>query len=106
MLLKKQQIYYSIIGGKIMQRTVKGVRITYAKTELTESGDIAVTKATIDIPEKDEKKAIKMATKQIGLFNPLKVEPYEQLYILDDDIFFKYARVATEAEAKTATEEK
>lgn len=89
-----------------MQRTVKGTRITYATTELKENGEIAVAKASIDIPEKDEKKAIKIATKQIGLFNPLKVEPYEQLYILDDEIFFKYARVATAEEAKTATEEK
>lgn len=89
-----------------MQRTVKGTRITYAKTELTEKGDIVVSKAIIDIPEKDEKRAIKTATKQIGLFNPLKVEPYEQLYVLDDEIFFKYARVATAEEAKTATEEK
>lgn len=81
-----------------MQRTVRGTRITYAKTELAENGEIAVSKAVIDIPEKDEKKAIKIATKQIGLFNPLKVETYEQLYILDDEIFFKYARIATEEE--------
>lgn len=89
-----------------MQRTVKGTRITYATTELKENGEISVSKAVIDIPEKDEKRAVKMATKQIGLFNPLKVEPYEQLYILDDEIFFKYARIATEAEAKNAKDEK
>lgn len=81
-----------------MQRTVKGTRITYAKTELTEGGEITVTKAVIDIPERDEKKAVKIATKQIGLFNPLKIETYEQLYVLDDEIFFKYARIATEEE--------
>lgn len=90
-----------------MQRTVKGTRFIYAKTDINEAGEIVVEKATIEIPEANEKKALKLAVKSVGMFKPLKVESFEKLYILDDAIFFKYATEAkkpTEAEAEAEAE--
>ena len=87
-----------------MQRTVYGKRFTYAKNTINEKGELTAELATIEIPEKDEKRAYKMASKQIGNFAPLKVEDYSKLYVLDDDIFFKYAKekTADSAEGETA----
>lgn len=88
-----------------MQRTVKSTVFTYAKNELTEKGEIRATLATIEVAETDEKKALKKAVKAVGMFQPLKVETHEELYILDDEIFFKYAVKASEAkEAEKAGE--
>lgn len=89
-----------------MQRTVYSTRITYAKTELNENNELVATMDTITVHETDEKKALKVATKKLGLFNPLKIEKTSALYVLDDDIFFKYAkRVETEEVAEeTVTE--
>lgn len=88
-----------------MQRTVKGTRFIYAKTEISEKGEIAVEKASIEIPEANEKKALKIAVKKVGMFKPLKIETYEKLYILDDEIFFKYATEAKKNEEATEATE-
>lgn len=74
-----------------MQRTVKGTKFTYAKTVLNADGTMTTTLETISVPEKDPKKAYKMAAKSIGNFAILKSEQTEKLYVLDDEIFFKYA---------------
>lgn len=74
-----------------MQRTVKATKFTYAKTTINEDGQISAELATIEVPETDHKKALKKAFKEVGTFAPLKTETTETLYILDDDIFFKYA---------------
>lgn len=74
-----------------MQRTVKATKFTYAKTTLNEDGQITAELATVEVPETDPKKAIKMAFKQVGTFAPLKTETTETLYKLEDEIFFKYA---------------
>ena len=74
-----------------MQRTVKSTKFTYAVNELHENGEISTKLENIEIAEKDQKKALKQAFKKVGTFAPLKVETTEALYILDDEIFFKYA---------------
>ena len=83
----------------IMQRTVYGTKFTYVDFELDEQGNVSHAIKQITINETDEKKALKKAHKQVGTFKPVKVEKVSALYILDDDIFFKYAKVKTDADA-------
>ena len=75
-----------------MQRTVYSTKFTYAKTELV-NGELVSELATITVHETDTKKALKKAHKELGYFNPLKTEKVANLYVLDDEIFFKYATV-------------
>ena len=81
-----------------MQRTVKSTRFTYVVNELNTNNEISSRLETITIHESDPKKALKKAVKEIGYFAPLKTEQISTLYILDDEIFFKYARVAENGE--------
>lgn len=74
-----------------MQRTVKATKFTYASAELHEDGTFSTELRTVEVPETDEKKALKAAFKKVGTFAPLKTETTETLYKLDDEIFFKYA---------------
>ena len=84
-----------------MQRTVKATKFTYAVNEIREDGTITAKLATIEIPETDEKKALKKAFKEVGSFAPLKTEITETLWVLDDEIFFEYAKpVYPEKEAE------
>ena len=75
-----------------MQRTVKSMVFTYAKSTI-EDGQLKSELAKVEVVETDERKAYKKAVKIVGNFAPLKVEIRERLYKLDDDIFFKYATV-------------
>lgn len=79
-----------------MQRTVKFTKFTYVENELTENNEIVSAIKTVTVPENDDKKALKMATKKVGVFVPLKTEKEEKLYRLDDEIFFKYAVEVTD----------
>lgn len=79
-----------------MQRTVKFTKFTYVENELTENNEIVSAIKTVTVPENDDKKALKMAIKKVGVFVPLKTEKTEKLYKLDDEIFFKYAVEVTE----------
>ena len=79
-----------------MQRTVKFTKFTYVENEITENNEIMSAIKTVTVPENDDKKALKMAFKEVGIFVPLKTEKIEKLYKLDDDIFFKYAVEVTE----------
>ena len=79
-----------------MQRTVKFTKFTYVENELTEKNEIVSAIKTVTVPENDDKKALKMATKKVGVFVPLKTEKIEKLYRLDDEIFFKYAEEVTD----------
>lgn len=89
-----------------MQRTVKETRFTYAKTELDTEGKLVATLATVTVPESEPKKAYKEAVKKVGPFAPLKTETLARLYVLDDEIFFKYAKVLDDEDtADTETEE-
>lgn len=74
-----------------MQRTVKATKFAYAVNELHENGEISTRIETVEVPETDVKKALKRAFKEVGPFSPLKTEITESLYVLDDEIFFKYA---------------
>ena len=79
-----------------MQRTVKFTKFTYVENEITENNEIVSAIKTVTVPENDDKKTLKMAFKEVGMFVPLKTEKIEKLYKLDDDIFFKYAVEVTE----------
>ena len=90
-----------------MQRTVYSTKFTYVENTITEDGQITAEIKSITVHETDEKKALKKAIKEIGNFKPLKTEKVSALYVLDDDIFFKYAKVkedATEKEKAESTE--
>ena len=75
-----------------MQRTVKATKFTYAVNTINDDGTITAKVATIEVPETDEKKALKKAFKEVGPFTPLKTETTETLWVLDDEIFFEYAK--------------
>lgn len=79
-----------------MQRTVKFTKFTYVENELTENNEVVSAIKTVTVPENDDKKALRMAIRKVGVFVPLKTEKTEKLYKLDDDIFFKYAVEVTE----------
>lgn len=81
-----------------MQRTVYSTKFTFVRNELNEDGTIASRLDTITVHETDTKKALKKAFKQVGTFAPLKTEKVSALYVLDDDIFFKYATIKTDNE--------
>ena len=81
-----------------MQRTIKLTKFTYAESVLNEEGEIETKLQDITIMETNEKKALKKAFKEVGVFKPLKVEQVERLYQLDDEIFFKYAKLVDKGE--------
>ena len=81
-----------------MQRTIKLTKFTYAESVLNEKGELETTLQDITINETNEKKALKKAFKEVGVFKPLKVEQVERLYQLDDEIFFKYAKLVDKGE--------
>ena len=81
-----------------MQRTIKLTKFTYAESVLNEKGELETTLQDITINETNEKKALKKAFKEVGVFKPLKVEQVERLYQLDDEIFFKYAKLVEKGE--------
>lgn len=87
-----------------MQRTVYGTKFTYVDFDIDEQGNVSHAIKQITINETDEKKALKKAHKQVGTFKPVKVEKVSALYILDDEIFFKYAKVKTDEEAEAEAE--
>ena len=76
-----------------MQRTVKGTKFTYVENTLTENNEIVSALRIIVVNESDPKKAYKLAAKTLGHnFHPIKTEEHAKTYILDDEIFFKYAK--------------
>ena len=75
-----------------MQRTVKSTKFTFARVTLNEKNEIETNLDTITVMEIDPKKALKKAFKEVGTFAPIKTEICEDLYVLDDDVFFKYAK--------------
>lgn len=87
-----------------MQRTVYSTKFTYVENTIKEDGQITAEIKSVTIHETDEKKALKKAVKEIGMFAPIKTEKVSELYVLDDDIFFKYAKVKTDATEKEKAE--
>lgn len=81
-----------------MQRTVYSTKFTYVHNEIMEDNTIKSTLKEVIIHETDEKKALKKAHKEVGYFSPVKTEKVSELYVLDDEIFFKYAKVKTDTE--------
>ncbi len=83
-----------------MQRTVKGTRFTYANVTI-ENGDVKTDIKTIDVPETDEKRAYKKASKMLGKnFTPIATETTETLWMLEDEIFFKYVHIVDKETAE------
>lgn len=87
-----------------MQRTVYSTKFTYVKNTLAEDGQIKSELAEHIVHETDENRALKKAVKEIGMFAPIKTEKISELYVLDDEIFFKYAKVKTDTTEKEKTE--
>ena len=73
-----------------MQRTVNSTKFTYVQNTI-ENGEIKSELKEVTVRETDEKKALRKAYKEVGNFVPIKVEQVSELYVLEDDIFFKYA---------------
>lgn len=73
-----------------MQRTVNSTKFTYVHNTI-ENGEIKSELKEVVVRETDEKKALRKAYKEVGNFVPIKVEQVSELYVLEDDIFFKYA---------------
>lgn len=84
-----------------MQRTVKSTRFTYAKVTINSDGTTATELQTVEVPETNETKAYKRAVKKVGIyFTPLKMEVVENVYVLEDEIFFKYAHIVDKETAE------
>lgn len=76
-----------------MQRTVKSTVVNYAKVEMV-NGEAKATLNEIKINGvTDEKLAIRKAKKELGEIAVLSTSIAEDLYILEDEIFFKYAHI-------------
>lgn len=76
-----------------MQRTVKSTKFTYAEVEII-NGEVKTEIKSVKVPETDPKRAYKKAAKTLGKnFTPINTELVEDLYMLDDEIFFKYATI-------------
>ena len=73
-----------------MQRTVNSTKFTYVQNTI-ENGEIKSELKEVVVRETDEKKALRKAYKEVGNFVPIKVEQVSELYVLEDDIFLKYA---------------
>lgn len=74
-----------------MQRTVKATEITFAKVEMV-NGELTTHTDTRTIAETDTTKAIKRLVKEVGNVAIVETKTVENLYVLDDEIFFKYAK--------------
>lgn len=79
-----------------MQRTVTVTKIAYLKVV-----DGQLSKGVESIAEKSIEKAVKSFSKRnAGRAIVESVSQETHLYVLDDEIFFKYARVADGEEVK------
>ena len=87
-----------------MQRTVHGTNVIYGVLDRDENGNICIAERVYKSTEKDENKAKKAFRKTHPDDAILRCEPFSDLYLLDDDIFFKYATVAEKTE-NVATDE-
>ena len=74
-----------------MQRTVHGTTIKFATVEKDTNGQLAIVEHNYKSTEKDTKKAVKEFRKNYPNDAIISTEEFTQLYVLDDEIFFKYA---------------
>lgn len=86
-----------------MQRTIHGTNIFYGVVQRDENGNVWMENRVYKSTEKDENKAKKEFRKHHTDEAIFACEPFSDLYILDDEIFFKYAKVAEKTE-NTATD--
>ena len=81
-----------------MQRTVHGTNIKFATVEKDTNGQLAIVEHNYKSTEKDSKKAVKEFRKNHPNEAIITTEEFTQLYVLDDEIFFKYAVAVDTAE--------
>lgn len=67
------------------------MRVNLAKMEMVDGAIVIADTKTETYANIDEKTATKKATKANIGYGVISVEPFEKLYKLDDEIFFKYA---------------
>ena len=79
-------------GVKSMQRTVKSTKVIFAKVEIDNNGQLMSTLGEHIVHTTDEKRAIKETKKMVGEVAVVKTETVEKLWVLDDEIFLKYAK--------------
>lgn len=91
-----------------MQRTVKEYTFYYADVDVKDDGTFESTIKTVTIrTEYTKEKAFKRAVKKVGyMFKPIKVEAVDRLYIMDDETFFKYAKVKGDDKEKVEEDDK
>lgn len=76
-----------------MQRTVNSTIVTYAETTLNPDGTPNTELKTVEVDETAPKAVLKSAIKSVGHYiQPLKLEIRKRVFVLDDEIFFKYAK--------------
>ena len=76
-----------------MQRTVKSTVLTVAKVERV-NGELTTTTREIKVNGvTDEKVATRKAKKEHGDFIVLESRIHEDLWVLEDETFFKYAHI-------------
>jgi hypothetical protein len=76
-----------------MQRTVKSTMLTIAKVGRV-NGELTATTSEIKVNGvTDEKAAIRKAKKELGEFIVLDSTIVEDLWVLEDETFFKYAHI-------------
>lgn len=89
-----------------MQRTVHGTKFTFVDIKVDDNGTIGTEVKSQIVPETDRKTAERKLTKIIGhTVTIIKAEETTELWILEDEIFFKYAHKATGEELKKAVAE-
>lgn len=74
-----------------MQRTVKATKINYATIEAV-NGELTTKTDSTVITENNVEKALKKFRKSNPNACVISTETIEKLYVLDDEIFFKYAK--------------
>ena len=75
-----------------MQRTVKGIKVHLGKFAMVEGKPTIIGEKIVTFANTTEENAIKKAVKKNIGFGVISTEKFETLYVLDDDIFFKYAK--------------
>lgn len=89
----------------IMQRTVKGIKVNLGKFAIVDGKPTLIGEKTVTFANTTEENAIKKAVKKNIGFGVISTEKIETLYVLDDEIFFKYAKPVEPKNETTETAE-
>ena len=88
-----------------MQRTVKGIKVNLGKFAIVDGKPAIIAEKTVTFANMSEENAIKKAVKKNIGYGVISTEKFETLYVLDDEIFFKYAKPVDPKNAKSENSE-